>query len=75
MHGQGHPEHGQQLHQLLEVDQAGVRFDLGNAGLADAKKRPQLRLRQATSTSKRPQVLAKLVREAERGSACHIDIL
>jgi hypothetical protein len=75
MQGHGHPEHGQQLHQLLEVDQAGVRFDLCKPGLADAEKRPQLRLRQAPSLSHCPQVLAKLVWEAEGGNACHADIL
>lgn len=75
MQGDGHAEHRQQLHQLLEVHQAGVRFDLGNPGLADTKKRPQLRLRQATSLSQCAQMLAKLVREAERGSAGHVGSL
>jgi hypothetical protein len=75
MQGYGHAEHRQQLHQLLEVHQAGVPFDLGNPGLADTKKRPQLRLCQATSLSQCPQVLAKLVREAERGGIFHVGSL
>jgi hypothetical protein len=72
MQGQAHPEHGQELHHLLEVHEAGIGFDLGHPGLADAKKRPELRLRQAASFSQCPQVLAKLVCEAERGSIRHL---
>jgi hypothetical protein len=69
--GNSDGEHGQQLHQLIEVDQAGVRLDLCDPRLAHADKRSQLSLRQATRLSQRPQVLAELVWEAERKGARH----
>ena len=44
LQGQRDTQHGQQLHQLLEVDEARVRFDLRDSRLADTDECAELGL-------------------------------
>ena len=69
--GQSGAECRQQLHQLLEVDQARVGLYLCDPGLAHSDQGSQLSLRQAMALSQRPQVLAELVLEANREGIGH----